>query len=29
MAQPHIKKTPDQLSMVLWQYGFINLGQLY
>ncbi|WP_071891748.1 DUF2949 domain-containing protein (plasmid) [Cyanobacterium sp. IPPAS B-1200] len=28
MAQHHIQKTPSQLSMVLWQYGFIHLGRL-
>ncbi|WP_446684736.1 DUF2949 domain-containing protein [Cyanobacterium sp. HL-69] len=27
MAQHHIQKTPSQLSMVLWQYGFIHLGR--
>jgi hypothetical protein len=22
------RETPDQLPMILWQYGFISLGQL-
>jgi hypothetical protein len=28
LAQRHIQETPDQLPMMLWQYGLISLGQL-
>jgi|FrelakmetLWP11LW_1041352.scaffolds.fasta_scaffold305882_1 hypothetical protein len=28
LAQRHIQETPDQLPMILWQYGLISLGQL-
>ncbi len=28
LALRHIQETPDQLPMILWQYGLINLGQL-
>jgi hypothetical protein len=28
LAQRHLQETPDQLPMILWQYGFISLGQL-
>jgi hypothetical protein len=28
LAQRHIQDTPDQLPMILWQYGLISLGQL-
>jgi Protein of unknown function (DUF2949) len=28
LAQRHIQETPDQLPMILWQYGFVSLGQL-
>jgi hypothetical protein len=28
LALRHIRETPDQLPMVLWQYGLISLGQL-
>jgi hypothetical protein len=28
LAQRDIQETPDQLPMILWQYGLISLGQL-
>jgi hypothetical protein len=28
LAQRHTQATPDRLPMILWQYGFISLGQL-
>jgi Protein of unknown function (DUF2949) len=28
LALRHIQETPDQLPMILWQYGFVSLGQL-
>ena len=28
LAQRHIQETPEQLPMILWQYGLISLGQL-
>ena len=28
LALRHIPETPNQLPMMLWQYGLINLGQL-
>jgi hypothetical protein len=28
LALRHIRETPDQLPMILWQYGLISLGQL-
>jgi hypothetical protein len=28
LAQRHIEGNPDQLPMILWQYGLISLGQL-
>jgi hypothetical protein len=28
LAQRHLRETPDQLPMILWQYGLISLGQL-
>lgn len=28
LAQRNIQETPDQLPMILWQYGLISLGQL-
>ena len=28
LALRQIRETPDQLPMILWQYGLISLGQL-
>lgn len=28
LALHQIRETPDQLPMILWQYGLISLGQL-
>jgi len=28
LAQRRIQETPEQLPMILWQYGLISLGQL-
>jgi hypothetical protein len=28
LALRHIQEAPTQLPIILWQYGFVNLGQL-
>lgn len=28
LALRHVQEAPNQLPIILWQYGFVNLGQL-